>query len=209
MTPRRLERVLRSDYDRVISLVEAGSRVLDLGCGNGELLLRLVREKSVRGSGVEIDEDAVIECIHKGLSVFQGDIDEGLQDYADASYDTVILNQTLQVIRRPDYVIEEMLRVGKKVIVSFPNFAHWRVRLQFLWTGRMPRTPRLPFHWFDTPNIHLLTIKDFVDFCRQRQIRILRSLYTMPWLKRDLRLPWLANALAGEAIFTISRSQIR
>jgi methionine biosynthesis protein MetW len=138
MIQKRLrENILLSDYDMVISLVKPGSRVLDLGCGSGTLLERLVHDRQVHGVGVEIKQEAVIDCIHKGLSVFQGDIDGGLADYSNASYDYVILNQTLQVIHRPDFVIEEMLRVGKKAIISFPNFGYWRTRLQLLFQGRM------------------------------------------------------------------------
>lgn len=193
-----------SDYDQVVAQIAPGASVLDLGCGNGELLLRLQRERGVRGMGVEISEDAVIECLHKGLSVFQGNIDEGLADYGDASYDYVILDQTLQVIRRPDFVISEMLRVGKKAVVSFPNFAFGPVRLQLLLTGRMPRTRKLPFEWHDTPNIHLLSIRDFVLFCRARGIRILRQIS----LRAGRQVPALgANCLADEGLFVLTRGE--
>jgi methionine biosynthesis protein MetW len=197
---------LISDYDQVVSLVPPGSSVLDLGCGNGELLQRLIRERDVRGAGVEISEDAVIECLHKGLSVFQGDLDEGLADYGDASYDYVVLDQTLQVIRRPAFVISEMLRVGKRAIISFPNFGHWSVRAQLLFRGRMPRTSKLPFEWHDTPNIHLLTLRDFRDFCRRREITVLQELH----LRHGRRLAvgsllGAANWLADEGVFVLGR----
>jgi methionine biosynthesis protein MetW len=210
MIQRRLQHgVLLSDYDLVVSLVEPGSRVLDLGCGNGVLLERLIAERQVAGMGVEIEQNAVIECIHKGLSVFQGDIDAGLADYGNASYDYVILNQTLQVIRRPDFVIEEMLRVGRRAIISFPNFAYWRVRALLTFNGRMPRTPKLPFEWFNTPNIHLLTIKDFLTFCRERRIQVLSRLF----LNRGIRsnhqvIRWLPNLRADEGLFVISRQGV-
>jgi methionine biosynthesis protein MetW len=202
------ENILVSDYDRIAPLISEGSRVLDLGCGHGELLERLTRERHIHGMGVEIDEDAVIECIHKGLSVFQGDLDEGLSDYGDASYDYVILNHTLQVIRRPDFVVEEMLRVGKKAIVSFPNFGHWKVRWQLLVQGNMPHTDKLPFYWFNTPNIHLLTIRDFVDFCRARSIKVLNELDLAGSYPAGTRLiHWGANWRADEGLFVISRAR--
>ncbi len=201
------EQILRSDYDQVISLVAPGASVLDLGCGDGELLQRLIQEKGVRGAGVEISEDAVVECLHRGLSVFQGNIDEGLADYGDASYDFVILNQTLQIIRRPAFVLEEMLRVGRKAIISFPNFGYWAVRLQLLFRGRMPRTRKLPFEWHDTPNIHLLTLEDFRGFCRRRRFDVLQQRY----LLQGRRLPgWLtsgSNLLADEGLFVLARRE--
>ncbi len=206
MRRRLRENILVSDYDRIVTLVEPGSSVLDLGCGNGDLLMRLQRERRVRGQGVEIDQNAVIECIRKGLSVFQGNIDQGLADYADASYDYVILNQTLQVIRRPAFVIEEMLRVGRKGIVSFPNFGNWLVRAKLLVGGRMPRTKKLPFHWYDTPNIHLLTIGDFLVFCRRHGIEIQRQVNLVQTPVFRLLLFFLgANLIADEGLFVIRR----
>jgi methionine biosynthesis protein MetW len=200
------ENILLSDYDSIVSLVEPETRVLDLGCGKGELLLRLIKERRIQGRGVEINQAAVIECIHKGLSVFQGNINEGLDDYGQGAYDYVILNQTLQVLDRPDVVIEEMLRVGKKVIVSFPNFGYWRVRAQYFLTGRMPRTLKLPDEWYDTPNIHLLTIKDFKIFCRERNIQILASLSLLstPSLGAGWAQFW-PNLFADEGIFVLAR----
>ncbi len=207
MIQRRLQRgVLLSDYDLVVSLVEPGSRVLDLGCGTGVLLERLIAERQVAGMGVEIEQNAVIECIHRGLSVFQGDIDAGLADYGNASYDYVILNQTLQVIRRPDFVLEEMLRVGRRAIISFPNFAYWRVRALLAVKGRMPRTPKLPFEWYNTPNIHLLTIKDFLAFCRERRIRVLKGLCLHRGIhSRHRAVRWMPNLRADEGLFVITR----
>jgi len=200
------ENILLSDYDSIVSLIEPETRVLDLGCGKGELLLRLIKERQVQGRGVEINQDAVIECIQKGLSVFQGNINEGLDDYGQDTYDYVILNQTLQVLDRPDVVIEEMLRVGKKVIVSFPNFGYWRVRARYFFSGRMPRTLKLPDEWYNTPNIHLLTIKDFKVFCRERNIRILTSLSLLstPSLGAGWSQAW-PNLFADEGIFVLAR----
>ena len=206
MTPALRNKLLSSDHDQVVSLVTPGASVLDLGCGSGDLLNRLVVERNVRGMGVEISEDAVVECIHKGLSVFQGNIDEGLADYGDASYDYVILNQTLQIIRRPAFVLDEMLRVGKKAIISFPNFAHWPIRMQLLLNGRMPRTRKLPFEWHDTPNIHLVTIQDFVRFCQKRKIQILEQICLCRGHRIKPVLPGVsANWFADEGLFVLAR----
>lgn len=170
------EQSLHPDYSLIKNLVENNSTVLDLGCGEGNLLKLLIEEKNVKGKGIEINQDKIIQCIHNGLSVIQGDIDEGLADFSDEEIDYVILNQTLQSVQKPDYVINEMLRVGKKAIVSFPNFAYWRIRLYLLLHGKMPKSKRLPFEWYDTPNIHLLTVRDFFDFCEKRNIKISNSI---------------------------------
>ena len=172
------EKSLHPNYDLIANLVETGSSVLDLGCGDGTLLRKLIDEKNVKGKGIEINQDNVIKSIHKGLSVIQGNIDEGLADFSDGEVDYVVLNQTLQSAQKPDYVINEMLRVGKYGIVSFPNFAYWRIRMYLLLKGKMPKSKMLPFEWYDTPNIHLLTVKDFFDYCEQRNIKITKSILT-------------------------------
>lgn len=155
----------RPDFDVIVRLVPAGARVLDLGCGTGELMARLVREKGVRAQGVDLHQPSVTACISKGLSVFHGDIHEGLGDLRDGTFDYIILSRTLQQIQDPDRVISEMLRVGSRAIVSFPNFAFWRVRLHLLLTGTLPVSPALPYAWYNTPNIRLITIADFEKFC--------------------------------------------
>jgi methionine biosynthesis protein MetW len=164
----------RFDYEIIVDIIENGSRVLDLGCGNGELLSKLKQRRNVDARGVELDDRCVAECIRRGFTVFQGDIDEGLGDYADKSFDYVVLNQTLQVVHKPTLVIEEMLRVGKRAIVSFPNFGYFRIRWYLLTKGRMPKVDFLPCDWYNTPNIHLLTIKDFMAFCEMMNIKIER-----------------------------------
>jgi methionine biosynthesis protein MetW len=194
----------RLDYQLIEALVPDGATVLDLGCGDGELLDELVRERHVRGSGVDIDERAIEACIRKGLSVFHGDLDEGLADYEDGSTDVVILSFSLQQLRRPRMVVREMARVGRLAVVSFPNFAHWAVRGQLLLTGRMPVSTELPYQWYDTPNIHLCTVKDFRDLCAREGLRIERESYLRSFdrLAPGLRQP---NLTARIAIFAFTR----
>ena len=142
-------------------MVERGAKVLDVGCGDGELLRLLSESRGVDGRGIELSREGVNECVAKGLAVIQGDADTDLGDYPDDAFDYVILSQTLQATRHPRVVLEHMLRIGRHAIVSFPNFGHWQVRLQLLFAGHMPRTDILPFSWYNTPNIHHCTIKDF------------------------------------------------
>ncbi len=164
------ERRQHLDYDLIVDLVERGSSVLDLGCGDGELLLRLRDFKSVHGLGVEIEEAMIVRCLARGITVFQGNLNDGLRDHASGSYDYVVLNQTLQQIDRPLELLAEMLRVGRQVIVSFPNFGYLRIRLALLLRGRMPASRDLPYAWHDTPNIHLCTRSDFLDYCRANRV---------------------------------------
>ncbi|NOY10441.1 MAG: methionine biosynthesis protein MetW [Spirochaetes bacterium] len=191
------------NYRIITELIEQGSNVLDLGCGNGELLYKLKKEKNVSGRGVDIEERMIMECISKGISVFQGNLDEGLKDYATDSYDYVILNQTLQVTHKPVLVLKEMLRVGRKAIISFPNFGQIKLRFQLLLKGRMPVTKGLPYQWYNTPNIHLCTRKDFVVLCRENDIRILREIDT----NKSRRInSFMANLRASEVIFILEKS---
>lgn len=197
---------LRLGYSIITDMIEKGAKVLDLGCGNGNLLAKLIEEKDVNGLGVEINQEKAISALGKGLSVIQGDIDEGLKSFGDKEYDWVILNQTLQSTEKPDYVVDEMLRVAKRAVVSFPNFAYWRVRFYLFFTGHMPKSKVLPFEWYNTPNIHLLTVNDFYEFCKKREIKILKSIYmTNAKVKKNFLMRLLSNFFAEEVIFVIAR----
>ena len=197
---------LRLNYKIITELIDKNSKVLDLGCGDGTLLKKLIAEKNVHGIGIEIDQNSAISAIEKGLSIIQGNIDEGLKEFSDKEYDWVILNQTVQSTDKPDFVIEEMLRVGKKVVVSFPNFAYWKVRFYLFFKGRMPKSKVLPFEWFDTPNIHLLTINDFYEFCHKRNINILQSVYmTRAKVRHGVLIRAISNFFTEEVMFVISR----
>jgi len=193
------------NYKIVCDLIEKNSRVLDLGCGNGELLELLKKEKNIKGFGVEINQDSLLEALVKGLSVIQGDIDKGLDEFKDNTYDYAILNQTLQSTKYPEMIINEMLRVAKKCIVSFPNFAYWRVRFYLFFKGKMPKSKQLPYEWYDTPNIHLLTISDFFEFCKKRNIKIEKSVYlTRDKSRSGFLIKNIANFFSQEVVFVIS-----
>ncbi len=206
MTDSQKDRLIRADRDLITRIVPPETRVLDLGCGDGSLLAQLTEQKKVRGYGVDIDESKLIRCIERGLSVCQLDLDRGLADFQDNSWDYVILNQTLQVVRNPDRVIREMLRVGRFGVVGFPNFGHWRLRTRLLLEGKMPKSDALPFEWFDTPNIHQLTILDFKDFCSREGISIIREDYYMfgKWRRSALINRW-ANAFAVMGMFVLEK----
>jgi methionine biosynthesis protein MetW len=190
----------RSDYAIIGEIVESRSRVLDLGCGEGELLQWLIEEKQVEARGVEISREKVQRAIARGVSAFQGDIDEGLADYPDGAFDYVILSQTLQETRHPRKVLQEMLRVGRRAIVAFPNFGHWRVRLSMLAGGRAPRTPLFPYAWYESPNIHFLTVRDFEDLVELEGIAVERRYC----LAGRYRITFLPNLLAEVAVFLVS-----
>jgi methionine biosynthesis protein MetW len=196
---------LHLNYSIITNLIDADSTVLDLGCGDGTLL-KMLKDKKIKSQGVEIDQNKVIKCLEKGLSVIQDDIDEGLLEYPDKSYDYVILNQALQCTEKPHYVIQEMLRVGKKVVVSFPNFAYWRVRFYLLFHGQMPKSKILPFEWYDTPNIHLLTINDFYEFAKKNDIKIEQTIcMTRAKVRKSILHKMFDSFFAEEVMFVISK----
>jgi len=193
---------LRPDLAIIANHVSQGARVLDVGCGDGTLLAALRDAHGCSVHGMEIDAENVAEGVAKGLSVIQGDADTDLAFYPDDSFDYAILSQTLQTTRRPDQVLEELLRIGRRAFVSFPNFAHWRVRLSLLWGGRMPVTRLLPVAWYETPNIHHLTVADFRAFVAERGIQVTQAWY----LSGDKEISTsAANLRAEHAVYLVSR----
>jgi len=191
----------RSDYAIISEIVEPSTRVLDLGCGEGELLAWLAENKGVEGRGVEINSSKVQRAIARGVSAYQGDIDEGLAGYPDGAFDYVILIQTLQETRRPLQVLREMLRVGRRAIVAFPNFGHWTVRLSMLLTGQAPKTKLFPYEWYDSPNIHFLTVHDFENLAIGERLVIERRYF----LSGHSRVESLPNLRAEIAVFLVKR----
>jgi methionine biosynthesis protein MetW len=189
----------RPDFSVFGEIIEPGSRVLDLGCGEGELLAWLVENKQVLARGVEISAAQVRKAIARGVSAYQGDIDEGLADYPDKAFDYVILSQTLQETRAPVQVLKEMLRVGRRAIVSFPNFGHWGVRRAMLFTGQAPKTKLFPYDWYNSPNIHFLSINDFEELCRDSGFPIEKRYF----LSGARRVTVLPNLLAQTAVFLL------
>jgi methionine biosynthesis protein MetW len=202
---------VRYDLQIIASWIAPGSRVLDLGCGSGDLLSHLIREKGISGTGIEIDEARVAEAIARGLSVVHGDINEEIADYPDAAFDSVILSQTLQQVYDPGRLIREMLRVGRRGIVSFPNFAHFGVRAQLFFKGRAPVSRELPYQWHDTPNIRVIAIKDFRRFCKASGFSILRetAIHTPHHQETGRITTILPNLLATYGIFLLGRASAR
>ncbi len=193
------------NYKQITGLIEKNSKILDLGCGDGYLFKKLIDEKGARGIGIEINQKYVIKSIERGIPVIQADLDEGLKRFQDKMFDYAILNQTLQSTERPDYVLEEMLRVSKKAIVAFPNFAYWRIRFYLFFQGKMPKSKVLPYEWYNTPNIHLNTVNDFVEFCKLNNIEIIESIYLAKKKARKRILKPLANFFSEEAIFVLTK----
>ncbi len=197
----------RLDFLLVAEIVEPGSRVLDIGCGDGDLLSLLRDRKGVDGRGIEISREGVSACLAKGLPVIQGDADTDLADYPDDAFDYVILSQTIQATRQPRVVLEHLLRIGRRAIVSFPNFGHWRVRVDLALKGRMPVTENLPYSWYDTPNIHFCTIRDFVELCREVGAQMEKAVALNAGGKpMQVSLPWWVwNLLGDQGVFLLKR----
>src|SRR5580692_9270327 len=197
----------RGDHLLVAGMVDPGSKVLDVGCGDGDLL-QLLESRGIDGRGIELSREGVNRCVARGLAVVQGDADTDLINYPDDAFDYVILSQTLQATRQPRAVLENLLRIGRRAIVSFPNFGFWRMRLQLLVGGHMPRTENLPATWYDTPNIHFCTIKDFVQLCDEINVKMERAV-ALDLYGRPLRvnLPWwFWNMFGEQGVFLLSRA---
>jgi methionine biosynthesis protein MetW len=204
--PQGLPAELRGDLRIVAGMIEPRSRVLDIGCGDGELLSYLVHHKGVDGRGMELSQSGVNACVRHGLSVIQGDADNDLKDYPSHAFDYAVLSQTLQATRNPRSVVEHLVRIGRRAIVSFPNFGHWRIRLHLLLHGRMPTSPLLPYRWYETPNIHLCTILDFVGLCAEMGVAVERSV-TLDHLGRPYSLNpsgTIANLIAEQGLFLLA-----
>src|SRR5450432_4838533 len=198
----------RGDHLLVAEMVERGSKVLDVGCGEGDLL-QLLETRGIDGRGIELSREGVNRCVSKGLAVVQGDADTDLINYPDDAFDYVILSQTLQATRQPRVVLEHMLRIGRRAIVSVPNFGHWRIRAQVAFRGRMPVTESLSHSWYDTPNIHFCTIADFVALAREMRALIDRSVVLdRRGAPLRLNLPsWAWNLLGEQAVFLLHRER--
>ncbi len=197
--------MMRKDLDIIHNWIPARSRVLDLGCGDGALLERLAKEKKVSGYGLEIDPDQIQKCVERGVSVVEQNLDQGLSNFGDQSFDTVVMTQALQTLRSPHLVVEEMLRVGRECIITFPNFGQWKARWHLAFSGRMPVSDLLPYEWYDTPNIHFCTFRDFEVLCKEHGWQILHrqvvSESTVSGVLKDL----LPNLFGETAIYHLTR----
>lgn len=196
---------MRSDLEMIDEWIQPNLRVLDLACGPGELLHHLMNNKQITGYGLEIGPDDLNTCLEKGIPVLEQNIDEGLQNFEDHSFDLVLMTHALQQFRRPDLLIDEMLRIGKECIITFPNFGHWRSRLHLALKGRMPVSDFLPYNWYDTPNIHFFTFQDFERLCNEKGIKILRWAAVDGHLRDHWWIRTMPNMFSETAIFHITR----
>jgi methionine biosynthesis protein MetW len=199
---------MRPDLDIIQKWIAPGSRVLDLGCGDGSLLAYLRDQKQIQGTGLEIDVNKINSCLGKGINVIQQDLNKGLQNFESQSFDTVLLTQTLQAVHFPDKLVEDMLRIGKNCIVTFPNFGNWKSRAYLSFKGRMPVSDFMPYQWYDTPNIHFCTVRDFDNFCRERQIDVITRTVVDIKHRDSWIIRALPNLLSEIAIYHFCRASI-
>ena len=196
---------LRSDLNIIQSWISPESQVLDLGCGQGDLLAFLQQHKKCRGYGLEINPDSIVSCIEKGVNVIEHDLNDGLDNFKDQNVDTVVMTQALQAVSRPDVLLEEMLRVGKEAIITFPNFGYWRTRLYLLSKGKMPMSKTLPYNWYDTPNIHMCTFRDFEKLCREKGLKVVDRTVVDSNHQEHLSITLWPNLLGEIAIYRVTK----
>ncbi len=196
---------LRQDLNIIQNWISPNSQVLDLGCGEGDLLAHLKHARGCKGYGMEIHPDSIVTCIEKGLNVIEHDLNHGLRHFKDNSVDTVIMTQALQAVSRPDRLLDDMLRVGQEAIITFPNFGYWRTRLYLLSKGKMPMSKTLPYNWYDTPNIHLCTFRDFETLCQQKSLKILDRTVVNKNHREKLSIRLWPNLLGEIAIYRVTR----
>ncbi|MFT7109222.1 MAG: methionine biosynthesis protein MetW [Psychrobacter glaciei] len=196
---------LRSDLNIIQNWVKKNSRIIDLGCGDGELLSYLKNEKQCKGYGLEINPDSIVSCVEKGLNVIEHNLNDGLKHFKDDAMDTVIMTQALQAVSRPDVLLDDMLRVGKEAIITFPNFGYWRTRFYLLTKGKMPMSKTLPFNWYDTPNIHMCTFRDFEKLCREKGLTILNRTVVDKNHNKSLAIRTWPNMLGEFAIYRVTK----
>jgi methionine biosynthesis protein MetW len=197
---------MRIDLDIISSYIKNNQDVLDLGCGDGELLKLLREQKNINGIGLENNHDKIFECIEKGIAVVEHDLDKGLQQFDNNSYDVVIMTLALQAMQRPDHVLDEMLRIGNECIVTFPNFGHWRARLHLMLYGEMPVSDLLPYQWYDTPNIHFCTVKDFENLCATKNISVIHKEMVYENTMTSFLCKMLPNLFSETAIYHLTRN---
>ncbi len=192
--------ITRKDFEAISNWIQPGASVLDLGCGDGSLLVNLQETRNIVGYGIENDDAGILQCVANGVNVVQSNLESGLKEIDDGAFDYVILSQTLQAMKRTEAVIDEMLRVGREAIVTFPNFGYWKHRWQIL-NGRMPVSDNLPYQWYDTPNVHMCTVADFDAFCARKKLRVLSRLV----MNHDREQPILPNLLGTLALYRLAK----